>query len=60
MRSYSLSVAAGRRGYRISVKREPHGVVSGYLHAQLQLGESRRGRAARRIRARPTATTRCC
>ncbi len=36
VRSYSLSSAPGAGGYRISVKREPHGVVSGYLHTKLR------------------------
>jgi ferredoxin-NADP reductase len=31
VRSYSLSSAPGASGYRISVKHEPHGVVSTYL-----------------------------
>src|SRR6185312_13099454 len=31
VRNYSLSSAPGARSYRISVKREPHGTVSGYL-----------------------------
>ena len=31
VRSYSLSSAPGAGSYRISVKREPHGTVSGYL-----------------------------
>jgi ferredoxin-NADP reductase/MOSC domain-containing protein YiiM len=38
VRSYSLSSAAGSDGYRISVKREPYGVVSGYLTTKLQKG----------------------
>ena len=38
VRSYSLSWTAGAGTYRISVKREPHGVVSGYLHRSLQPG----------------------
>jgi ferredoxin-NADP reductase/MOSC domain-containing protein YiiM len=38
VRSYSLSSAPGAREYRISVKREPRGVVSGYLHTKLQPG----------------------
>jgi ferredoxin-NADP reductase/MOSC domain-containing protein YiiM/ferredoxin len=38
VRSYSLSWGAGAGAYRISVKREPHGVVSGYLHQELQPG----------------------
>jgi ferredoxin-NADP reductase/MOSC domain-containing protein YiiM/ferredoxin len=38
VRSYSLSWTAGAGTYRISVKREPHGVVSGYLHRSLRPG----------------------
>ncbi len=38
VRSYSLSSAPGAPRYRISVKREPHGVVSGYLHDHLRAG----------------------
>lgn len=34
VRSYSLSSSPGADTYRISVKREPLGVVSGYLHSQ--------------------------
>jgi ferredoxin-NADP reductase len=36
VRSYSLSSAPGADTYRISVKREPQGVVSSYLHARLR------------------------
>ncbi len=39
LRSYSLSSAPGADGYRISVKREPHGAVSGYVHARLRVGD---------------------
>ncbi|WP_018500920.1 MOSC domain-containing protein [Parafrankia discariae] len=38
VRSYSLSSAPGDEGYRISVKRERCGVVSGYLHKGLHPG----------------------
>ncbi|GAA0907134.1 MOSC and FAD-binding oxidoreductase domain-containing protein [Pseudonocardia zijingensis] len=38
VRSYSLSSAPGADTYRISVKREPGGVVSGYLHQTLRPG----------------------
>ena len=38
VRSYSLSWTAGAGTYRISVKREPHGTVSGYLNRSLQPG----------------------
>jgi nitric oxide dioxygenase len=39
-RNYSLSDAPGRSYYRISVKREPHGVASNYLHDHVQVGDS--------------------
>jgi ferredoxin-NADP reductase/MOSC domain-containing protein YiiM/ferredoxin len=38
VRSYSLSADPAAHGYRISVKREPHGLVSGYLHSTLAAG----------------------
>jgi ferredoxin-NADP reductase/MOSC domain-containing protein YiiM len=38
VRSYSLSTSPGGRAYRISVKRESHGVVSAYLHGHLREG----------------------
>jgi ferredoxin-NADP reductase/MOSC domain-containing protein YiiM len=37
-RSYSLSSAPGAGNYRISVKHEPHGAVSTYLHTRLLPG----------------------
>jgi ferredoxin-NADP reductase len=36
VRSYSLSGGPDAATYRISVKREDHGLVSGYLHSQLR------------------------
>jgi ferredoxin-NADP reductase/MOSC domain-containing protein YiiM len=38
MRSYSLSGEPTAGGYRISVKREDHGVVSQWLHAHIDVG----------------------
>jgi ferredoxin-NADP reductase/MOSC domain-containing protein YiiM len=38
VRSYSLSSAPGTSGYRISVKREPHGTASRYLTRELRPG----------------------
>ncbi len=38
-RNYSLSDESGEAEYRISVKREPLGKVSGYLHEQLREGD---------------------
>jgi ferredoxin-NADP reductase/MOSC domain-containing protein YiiM len=38
VRSYSLSAAVAGGTYRISVKREPHGVASGYLNRDLRTG----------------------
>lgn len=39
-RNYSLSALVGNNQYRISVKREPDGVASNYLHDQVQVGDS--------------------
>ncbi|MFJ9862887.1 MOSC domain-containing protein [Streptomyces sp. NPDC101165] len=39
VRSYSLSSAPTAGTYRISVKHEPHGQVSGYIHGTLRPGE---------------------
>jgi len=39
-RNYSLSNVPGQPYYRLSVKRETGGVVSNYLHDELQLGQS--------------------
>lgn len=39
-RNYSLSAAANGFSYRISVKREPCGVVSNFLHEQIQTGST--------------------
>ncbi|UFH48734.1 NO-inducible flavohemoprotein [Pseudomonas sp. KNUC1026] len=39
-RNYSLSAPSDGREYRISVKREAGGLVSGYLHDQLKVGDS--------------------
>jgi len=38
-RNYSLSDESGEGEYRISVKREPHGKVSNFLHRQLHEGD---------------------
>lgn len=38
-RNYSLSAAPNGRDYRISVKREAGGKVSGYLHEQVKVGD---------------------
>lgn len=37
-RNYSLSASPNGRDYRISVKREPQGLVSGFLHDRAQVG----------------------
>jgi nitric oxide dioxygenase len=37
-RNYSLSSEPNGRSYRISVKKEPHGLVSTFLHEQADLG----------------------
>ncbi|MCW3779872.1 FAD-binding oxidoreductase, partial [Levilactobacillus namurensis] len=39
-RNYSLSALANNGQYRISVKREPNGRASNYLHDQLHVGSS--------------------
>jgi ferredoxin-NADP reductase/MOSC domain-containing protein YiiM/ferredoxin len=39
LRNYSLSGPPGAPYYRISVKREVHGAVSGYLHTHLTVGD---------------------
>lgn len=38
-RTYTISSAPGDAGYRISVKREPGGLVSGHLHETLRVGD---------------------
>jgi ferredoxin-NADP reductase len=40
VRSYSLSAAPSDTGYRISVKRDPHGLVSSYLQTRLRTGDT--------------------
>ena len=47
VRSYSLSSAPDTGSYRISVKREPHGIVSTYLNRELQAGATMEVAAAR-------------
>ncbi len=39
LRNYSLSGAPNTESYRISVKREPFGAASGYLHTTLAVGD---------------------
>ena len=39
LRSYSLSGRPGADEYRISVKHEPHGAGSGYLHSRVRAGD---------------------
>ena len=39
VRTYSLSSAPSAANYRISVKREPHGAASGYVHTALRVGD---------------------
>jgi ferredoxin-NADP reductase/MOSC domain-containing protein YiiM/ferredoxin len=47
MRSYSLSGAPGATYYRVSVKREAHGVASAYIDDGLQVGDVVQASAAR-------------
>jgi ferredoxin-NADP reductase/MOSC domain-containing protein YiiM len=39
LRTYSLSGVPNVHGYRISVRREPHGAASGYVHTGLRVGD---------------------
>ena len=39
-RTYSLSAAPSETEYRISVKREPNGIMSGLLHDQIEVGDA--------------------
>jgi ferredoxin-NADP reductase/MOSC domain-containing protein YiiM/ferredoxin len=39
LRNYSLSGPPGAGYYRVTVKREPHGAVSRYLHTRLAVGD---------------------
>ena len=39
LRTYSLSGEPNSQSYRISVKREPHGAASEYLHRELRVGD---------------------
>ncbi len=39
LRTYSLSGVPNMESYRISVKREPHGAASGYMHTRLRVGD---------------------
>ena len=47
LRNYSLSGAPGAGSYRISVKREPHGAGSQFIHARLRAGDLLEVAAAR-------------
>jgi MOSC domain-containing protein YiiM len=49
LRTYSLSGVPNVHGYRISVKREPHGAASGYVHTGLRVRCDRGRRAARLV-----------
>ena len=57
VRSYSLSSAPGAATYRISVKHEPHGVASTYLHRKLRAGAMLEVAAARGAFVLDDATT---
>lgn len=39
IRNYSLSNRPGSDRYRISVKREPHGMASGHIHTRVDIGD---------------------
>jgi ferredoxin-NADP reductase/MOSC domain-containing protein YiiM/ferredoxin len=47
IRSYSLSASYIQDGYRISVKHEPNGIGSGYIHKRLALGDTIQAAAPR-------------
>ena len=47
LRSYSLSGPPGARDYRISVKREEHGVASQFLHTRVRAGDQLEAAAPR-------------
>src|SRR3954471_5134486 len=47
LRSYSLSGEPGTGFYRVSIKREAHGVASAYIHDTLQVGDVVDASAAR-------------
>ena len=40
VRNYSLSGPPGHSEYRISVKREPHGLASDHIHASVRVGQT--------------------
>ncbi len=40
IRQYSLSMKPGEEFYRISIKREEHGLVSRYMHDNIQIGDT--------------------
>jgi len=39
LRNYSISSAPGANGYRVSIKREPHGTASSFLHNEVKVGD---------------------
>lgn len=39
MRSYSLSAEPSDRSYRVSIKREPHGVAGAYIDEKVEIGD---------------------
>ncbi len=47
IRTYSLSSPPGAAEYRISVKREPNGVASNYLHDEVRIGQTLEAAAPR-------------
>ena len=40
IRQYSLSMKPGSNFYRISIKREEHGLVSRYMHDKVNIGDT--------------------
>jgi len=57
VRSYSVSSPPGAASYRISVKREPHGIASTYLNSELAAGATVEVAAARGEFVLDTGTT---
>ena len=61
LRNYSLSGPPDAGYYRITVKREPHGAASGYLHTPARGRRPARHRGTtRHLHPRPDATRPCC
>ena len=60
VRTYSLSADPTGGSYRISVKRESHGLVSRHLHAHLTRAGGSRSRRRAVTSSSTTTSSRCC